>query len=196
VEDLVVKVRIAIKAMNPDFDELIAFAESQGKKSTEEIIREANEEELDKYNVEEMKKASIEFYGFLARHTTSEAAIIVRSVKTMEGLETWNKLYEAYTGRTIGRLFRLQRECMYPRPSKDVAGVRVAILNWEERWRGMMSELQGEARIPSLWKMSALLEVCPKEVKDQMMLRIDEVDEDYEKLKARILSYVNNRVEQ
>ena len=44
--------------------------------------------------------------------------------------------------------------------------------------------------------MSALPEICPKMVQDQMMLRMDEVGEDYEKLKAKVLGYVSNKVEQ
>ena len=31
--------------------------------------------------------------------------------------------------------------------------------------------------------MSALLEICPKDVKEQMMMRLDEIGENYENLK-------------
>ena len=39
----------------------------------------------------------------------------------------------------------------------------------------MMSELGGDAKIPDLWRMSALLEICPKDVKEQMLMRLDEI---------------------
>ena len=40
--------------------------------------------------------------------------------------------------------------------------VRVAIMRWEEEWKAVMSELEGDVKIPDLWRMSALLEICPK----------------------------------
>ena len=65
---------------------------------------------------------------------------------------------------------------------KDVGQVRLAIMQWEEKWKVMMSELGEGAKIPDLWRMSALLEICPKDVKEQMLLRLDEVGENYENL--------------
>ena len=62
---------------------------------------------------------------------------------------------------------------------KDLAQLRIAILQWEERWKAMMAELGTDAKIPELWRMSALLELCPKDVKEHMLLRLDEVGEDY-----------------
>ena len=35
-------------------------------------------------------------------------------------------------------------------------------------------------RSPNLWRMSALLDICPKDVKEQMLLRLDEVGENYD----------------
>ena len=60
----------------------------------------------------------------------------------------------------------------------------------------MMSELGGGAKIPDLWRMSALLEICPKDVKEQMLLRLDEVGENYENLKVKVISYTSNKAEQ
>ena len=37
---------------------------------------------------------------------------------------------------------------MYPKPAKDVGRVRLAIMQWEEKWKVMMSELGGGAKIP------------------------------------------------
>ena len=52
---------------------------------------------------------------------------------------------------------RVLRECVYPKPVEDVGQVRLAIMQWEEKWKAMMSELGGDAKIPDLWRMSALL---------------------------------------
>ena len=67
--------------------------------------------------------------------------------------------------RTSGRRFRVQRECWHPKPAKDASQVRLAIMQREEKWKATMSELGGDAQNPDLWRMSALLEICPKDVK-------------------------------
>ena len=59
-----------------------------------------------------------------------------------------------------------------------------------------MSELGECAKIPNLWRMSALLEICPKDVKEQMLLRLDEVGENYENLMVKVISYTSNKAEQ
>ena len=43
--------------------------------------------------------------------------------------------------RTLERMFRVQRECMYPKAVKDVSQVKAAIMQWEEKWKKMMTEL-------------------------------------------------------
>ena len=58
-----------------------------------------------------------------------------------------------------------------------------------------MSELGPEVKIPDLWRMSAFLEICPRGVREAIELRLDEVGEDYPKMKAKVLAYVTNRVE-
>ena len=59
-----------------------------------------------------------------------------------------------------------------------------------------MSELGGGAKIPDLWRMSALLEICPKDVKEHMLLRLDEVGKNCENLKVKVISYTSNKAEQ
>ena len=53
-----------------------------------------------------------------------------------------------------------------------------------------------DAKIPDLWRMAALLEVCPQDVKEQMLMRLDEIDENYENVMARVISYTTNKAEQ
>ena len=87
----------------------------------------------------------------------------------------------------------MARDCMYPKPAKDVGHVGLAFMQSEETWILMMSELGGDAKIPDLWRMSALLEICPRDVKEQMLLRLDEIGENYENLKAKVISYTTNK---
>ena len=49
----------------------------------------------------------------------------------------------------------------------------LAILQWEEKWKAMMSELGKDAKIPDVRRRSALLEICAKDVQEQMMMRLD-----------------------
>ena len=48
----------------------------------------------------------------------------------------------------------------------------------------LVSELGGDVKIPNLWSMLALLDICPKDVKEQMMMRLDENGENDENIKA------------
>ena len=83
-----------------------------------------------------------------------------------------------------------------PKPVKDVGQLRLAIMQWEEKWTVMMSELREGAKIPDLRRMSALLVICPKDVKEQKLLRLDEVGENYENLKVKVISCTSNTAEQ
>ena len=80
---------------------------------------------------------------------------------------------------------------MYPQSAKVVSQVRLAILQWEEKWKAMMSELGEDVKIPDLGRMSALLEICPKDVKEQTVMRLDEIGENYEK----VVSCTTNKTE-
>eukprot|EP00974_Lingulodinium_polyedra_P057095 5492723-Lingulodinium_polyedra.AAC.1 len=43
--------------------------------------------------------------------------------------------------------------------------------------------------------MAAFLELCPESVREQVYLRIDEIGEDYEVLRNKVLGWVSNKVE-
>ena len=187
------KIRTAVSGMNEEFAEMLTTAETEGIESIEEVLREAKFVDA---NRERCVKAGKEMYGVLARYTTSEALTIVKSVSEMDGVRAWARLHANCSRRTLGRMFRVQLECMYPKPVKDVGQVRLAIMQWEEKWKVMMYELGEGAKIPDLWRMSALLETCPKDVKEQMLLRLDEVGENYENLKVKVISYTSNKAEQ
>ena len=56
--------------------------------------------------------------------TTDEAANVDRSVNSMCGVEAYGRLHMTYSSRTMGRLFRMQRECMYPKAVRELSGLR------------------------------------------------------------------------
>ena len=191
------KVKVAVAGMSRACAILLDTAEvkeNRGRTTLELIHNCTNAEVVDR--VQELEKASAELFGFLARFTTGEAATLVRGVLDLDGLRAYGILHDRYNKKTMGRLFRMQRECMYPRAVKNLGEVTGAVGMWEEKWRRMIVEIGQEMKIPDLWKMSALLEIVPKTVQEQVMLGMDEIGDSYEKLKHKILTYVSNRVEQ
>ena len=46
----------------------------------------------------------------LPTYTESEAAMTVKSVTGLDGVDTWSKLHANYRTRMMGRMFRVQRE--------------------------------------------------------------------------------------
>ena len=60
----------------------------------------------------------------------------------------------------------------------------------------MEAELGKDAKIPNLWRTSALLDMCPKDVQEQMMMKLDEIAVNYENFKAKVMSNTTNKTEQ
>ena len=97
---------------------------------------------------------STELYSLLARYTVLEAAMIAKSVTGL-GVEAWSKLHANFSRKMLGIMFRVQRECMYPKAVKDVSQVKVAIMQFEEKWKKMMtSQICGECR--RCWKCALM----------------------------------------
>ena len=42
-------------------------------------------------------------------------------------------------------------------------------------------------KIPDLWKMAAMLKLCPKKIQDMVELRWDEIGEEYQVLRERVI---------
>ena len=73
--------------------------------------------------------------------------------------------------------------------------MRLAIMHWEEKWKVMMSELGEGAKIPDLWRMSALLETLPKGCEGADVVGLDEVGENCENLEVKVFSCTSNKAE-
>ena len=96
-------------------------------------------------------KATRELYSMSLE---SEAAVIVRSLTGLDGVEAWSKLHANNSRRALRRVFRVQRDCMYPKAAKDVSQVKASIMQCEDKLKNMMTELGGDAEIPDLWRLS------------------------------------------
>ncbi len=47
--------------------------------------------------------------------------------------------------------------------------------------------------LPQLWKIAGFIELCPPEVQDMIYQTVDEVNENYEKAKQRVVSWAANK---
>lgn len=133
------KMKVATRAMSEDLVDLMKLAEANHDVGTKEFLETFDGLE-EKYDHKRCSKASAELYSVIARLTSMEAATVVKGAGNMDGVEAYGKLHANYSKRTLGRMFRVQRECMYPKAVKDLAGVKIAIMEWEEKWKRMKAE--------------------------------------------------------
>ena len=70
-------------------------------------------------------------------------------------------------------------------------------MQWEEKWTNHdVGARNGREDSRLTRRMSALLEMCPKDVKEQMMTRMAEIGENCQNFKATVVSYTTNKAEQ
>ena len=120
-----------------------------------------------------------EIFQHLVLSTEEEAKMVVKAVENADGFVAYSRLHAKYSRRTVARIMRIHKECMYPSQVKDVKLLTSAIFQWEDKWNAMLKEMK-DPSVPELWKMAAFLELCPKDIRDQVFLRIDEIKENYE----------------
>jgi hypothetical protein len=149
---------------------------------------------LDDLEEEDCGRLSKELYRAIHLTTDDEAKLVVKSVEDGDGLRAWGKLHARFNQRTLTRMMRLQQECMYPKVAK-VGEMASAVLAWEGKWKRMENEQAGDIKIPPIWKMAAMLKICPKEIADMVELRWDEIGEEYEKLKDRVIGWATTKAE-
>ena len=53
-----------------------------------------------------------------------------------------------------------------------------------------------DAKIPGLWRMSPLLEIGPKEVREQMLLSLHEIRKDHKNFTSKLISCATYTIEQ
>ena len=90
----------------------------------------------------------------------------------------------------MARVLRMHNEAMHPKPVKDINQLISSIVTWEDKWSRMAKERTID--LPQLWKIAAFIELCPTEVQDMIYQTIDEVQENYEKVKQRVVSWSAN----
>ena len=142
-----------------------------------------------------METIDKEIFQHLVLSTEGEAKMVVKAVENADGFVACSRLHAKYSRRTVARIMRIHKECMYPSQVKDVKLLTSAIFQWEDKWNAMLKEMK-DPSVPELWKMAAFLELCPNDIKDQVFLQIDEINENYAVLREKVLGWTANKVEQ
>lgn len=191
------KVKVLTKPLCEELVEVMEIAEKKPGYKWSELVDELDVEGDATIRQKELvRKASAELYSLLMRRTKGDAALVVERVVSLDGVEAWGALHEKYNQKTMGRMFRQQRECMYPKVAKKLEDVESAVMEWEQKWRRMEKEMGKEMKIPDLMKMAALMEIVPRSIQDQLMMRMDEIGANYGAMREKLLRYTLNKVEQ
>ena len=180
---------VILGSESPDMLETLKFMETSADEMDTATIRAMDESRADRMNIEKVSK---ELYEVLVVTTEGEARLTVRNIATHDGIQAWHRLYLHYTRRTFARVLRMHWEAMHPKPVKDMEALISHIVEWEDRWNRMAKEHKDP--LPVIWKMAALMELCPPEVQDMIYQNVDEVNEDYDKLKQKIVTWTSNKV--
>ena len=190
------KVKVLTMPLCGELVELMELAEREPGKRWLELVNAVDAEgDATMYQKELAKKTSGELYSLLMRRTKGDAGLVVERVTTLDGLQAWGELHKKYNQKTMGRMFRQQRECMYPRTVQKLEEVESGVMEWEQKWRRMARDLGKDMKIPTIWKMAALMEIVPKNIQDQLLMRMDEIGENYGALREKLIQYATNKME-
>lgn len=180
---------VILGSESPEMQDTLKVLESYGDEVDTAAVRGMDEDRADRMNLEKLSK---ELYEVLVITTEGEAKLMVRNIASQDGIQAWHRLYRHYNRRTFARILRVHKEAMHPKPVKDLSQLISQIVGWEDRWNRMAKEHRDP--LPAIWKMAALMELCPAEVQDMIYQNVDEVNEDYDKLKQKIISWASNKV--
>ncbi len=75
---------------------------------------------------------------------------------------------------------------MHPKPVKDIGQFVSSIATWEDTWGRMAKEHTTD--LPQIRRNAAIIELCPPAAQDMVYQTDDEVNENYEKVKQRVVS--------
>ena len=181
---------------------VLTYAEERTRKGAtvthaevvDEMIRVTGEDPYLTDTYKDVPEMSGKVYNYLVRNVTGEAMGIVRSVESGDGVEAWVKLHQKYSQRTMSRMMRVLMECMYPKEAK-AQELTQAVLKWEMKWNMMMKDQPAGTQIPELWKMAALMRMCPKEIKHNIELSWDAIDEKYSVMREKVVMWATNAAE-
>ena len=186
--------RMMVEMKSERLSMMMEYVEVMGEMGWQEAATAMNEVHKDKLiTFDDLGKQAGELYRWLILTTDGEPKANVKSAGTTDGIAAWARVHAKYSKRTITRLMRMQLACMYPKEVK-VENLSEAIMLWEEKWKKLLKEYKG-AKIPDLWRMAAMHQLCPVEIKDMLELQWDEIGEDYAKMRAKVMAWSTSKAE-
>ena len=140
----------------------------------------------------DFNRASRELFEALVYCTEGEAKTMIRNIDLMDGFQAWHRLHRYYNRRTFARSIRTHLAALQPRPAANVHEVIPRIVEWEHKWDCMTREHAGQ-QLPPQIRMGVLATMCPPEFQDMILQHADETDQDYERMKQRIVAWASNK---
>ena len=140
----------------------------------------------------DLETVSKELYEVLVTITKGEAKLMIKNVLNNDGVLAYHRLYRHHNRRTLARVLRMTREALHPKAVHDLKQLISKVKEWEDKWARMAAE--DKETLPVIWKMAALMELCPPDVQDMVYQNVDGVSEDYDNLKQRILAWAEEDV--
>ena len=97
-------------------------------------------------------------------------------MRELDGVEAWCRLHVIYNRRALGRMFRVQQECMSSKVAKDIGHVKHASMQWEETWKNMMTELGSTRIFPVFGECQRCCRFSPRTPGKLVLVRLDEIE--------------------
>ena len=180
---------VLIGAEYPPLLETLKVVEQMTDETDTPMVRALDGESADRLDLEKVTK---ELYEVLVTITEGEAKLMVKNVLNNDGVLASHRVYRHHNRRTLARVLRMTREALHPKAVHDLKQLISKVVEWEDKWARMAAE--HKETLPVIWKMAALMELCPPDVQEVVYQNVDGVSEDYDKLKQRILAWAANKV--
>ena len=116
-------------------------------------------------------------------------AAIVRSVVVFDGVQAWIRLQRQLQQKNSWNFVPCATWVHVSKGSRRREPSGAGNLAVVGKVGTMLEELGGDAKIPDLWKMSALPEICPTDGKEQVLMRLDEIGEGHANFQLKAISF-------
>ena len=131
-----------------------------------------------------------ELYEVLFTLTNGEARLVIKDAGGGDGFRAWGILNTLYNKRSLGKVLRMYRDVMIPR-QVSLEEVMGELGRWDVRVRELEAA-EGEA-VPEKFKLAALAEMCPDEVRDLIYAHVDG-GSGYRHMRDLVAGWVTNKV--
>ena len=126
------ELHMIIDMKSPKLANIMKHVENHGENVVEKAVREMVdlEERVDLVDdYADMARLSHELYRWLVLMTEGEAKLLVKCGDNHDGVAAWGRMHAKFKRRTITRLMRMQKACMYPKEAK-LEEMASAVLAW------------------------------------------------------------------